>query len=219
MTSVSSDIEGDMVLPATTKTHRLDKGKLQAMAEFHGAMYINNANNSRAAATKHAGRDISAIQLAFPAVQDESIFLAMAAWLSILRNVNDEIEGLDADTAQLALIDSAAILTSSIRSISRSPQRYGGASLDPACDVIRAWTKNFVRQLRGLVPQAVYTSVIDSVLDVWEFMLAGVLVREVSAMDVETIRFRPFVTLLQADLAFVSDGISDNEALQEMEWM
>ncbi|KAK0251391.1 hypothetical protein LTR91_025096 [Friedmanniomyces endolithicus] len=194
MTSVSSDIEGDMVLPATTKTHRLDKGKLQAMAEFHGAMYINNANNSRAAATKHAGRDISAIQLAFPAVQDESIFLAMAAWLSILRNVNDEIEGLDADTAQLALIDSAAILTSSIRSISRSPQRYGGASLDPACDVIRAWTKNF-------------------------FMLAGVLVREVSAMDVETIRFRPFVTLLQADLAFVSDGISDNEALQEMEWM
>ncbi|KAK1815550.1 hypothetical protein LTR12_010015 [Friedmanniomyces endolithicus] len=189
------------------------------MAQFHGAMYINNDNDSRAAAAKHAERDITAIHLGFPAVQDQSILFAMAAWLSVLRNVNDEVDRLDADTAQLALTDSAAMLTSSIRSSSRSPQRYGGACLDPACDAIRAWTKNFVRHLRGLVPQAVYADVIHSVLDVWEVMLAELLVRDRSAGDVETIGFRPFFILFQADLAFDREGVSEDEALLEMEWM
>ncbi|KAK5141908.1 hypothetical protein B0A54_16111 [Friedmanniomyces endolithicus] len=197
------------------------------MAEFHGAMYINNDNLTRVAATKNAERDITAIYLAFPAVQVESILLAMAAWLSVLRNVNDEVERLDANTAQLALTDSAAILTSSIRSSSRSPQRYGGACLDPACDVIRAWTKNFVRQLRGLVPQAVYMHVIGSVLDVWDVMLAEVLVRDASAVDVEayledrtgTIGFRPFIVLLQADVSSDRGGLLEERGLQEMEWM
>ncbi|KAK0253560.1 hypothetical protein LTR48_001411 [Friedmanniomyces endolithicus] len=208
MISVSSDIEGDIVLPATTKTHRLDKEKLQAMAEFHGAMYINNDNLTRVAATKNAERDITAIYLAFPAVQVESILLAMAAWLSVLRNVNDEVERLDANTAQLALTDSAAILTSSIRSSSRSPQRYGGACLDPACD-------------------AVYMHVIGSVLDVWDVMLAEVLVRDASAVDVEayledrtgTIGFRPFIVLLQADVSSDRGGLLEERGLQEMEWM
>ncbi|KAK0969861.1 hypothetical protein LTR91_016120 [Friedmanniomyces endolithicus] len=166
----------------------MEKGKLQAIAEFHGAMYINNDNLSRVAATKHAERDIAAIQLAFPAVQDESILLAMAAWLSVLRNVNDEIERLDADTAQLALTDSGAILASSMRSSSRGPQ---------------------------------------SVLDVWDVMLAGVLVRDVSAVDVETdvevqartIGYRPFFILLQADFSFHGMGHLNDEVLQETEWM
>ncbi len=222
-----SDIEGDILLTAAPKAGRMEKGKLQAIAEFHGAMYINNDNLSRVAATKHAERDIAAIQLAFPAVQDESILLAMAAWLSVLRNVNDEIERLDADTAQLALTDSGAILASSMRSSSRGPQRYGGACLDPACDSIRAWTKNFVRQLRGLVPHAVYMDVVDSVLDVWDVMLAGVLVRDVSAVDVETdvevqartIGYRPFFILLQADFSFHGMGHLNDEVLQETEWM
>ncbi len=222
-----SDIEGDILLPAPPKACRMDKGRLQAMAEFHGAMYINNDNLTRVAATKNAERDITSIHLAFPAVQDQSILLAMAAWLSVLRNVKDEVERLDADIAQLALTDSAAILTSSIRSSSRSPQRYGGACLNPACDPTRAWTKNFVRQLRGLVPHAVYTTVNGSVLDVWEVMLAGVLVREMSAVDIgtslgvrtRTIGFRPFFLLLQVDLAFARDGVSEDETLQEMAWM
>ncbi|KAK1808008.1 hypothetical protein LTR12_017640 [Friedmanniomyces endolithicus] len=195
------------------------------MAEFHGAMYINNANDSRATATKHAERDITAIRLAFPAIQNESILLAMAAWPSVLRNVNDELERLETDSAQLALTDSAAILASSMRSSSRGPQRYGGACLDPACDVIRAWTKNSVRQLRGLVPQAVYMHVIGSVLDVWDVMLAEVLVRDAPAVDVEayledrtgTIGFRPFIVLLQADVSFDRGGLLEERGLQEME--
>ncbi len=99
--------------------------------------------------------------------------------------------------------------------------------MDPACDSIRAWTKNFVRQLRGLVPHAVYMDVVDSVLDVWDVMLAGVLVRDVSAVDVETdvevqartIGYRPFFILLQADFSFHGMGHLNDEVLQETEWM
>ncbi|TKA79830.1 hypothetical protein B0A55_02786 [Friedmanniomyces simplex] len=203
----------------------MDKEKFRAMAEFHAAMYINNSNDSRAPALKNAQRDIAAIELAFPAVQDESILLAMAAWLSFLCSVDDEVERLDVDTAELALSDSATILTSSLRSNERSSQRYGGACLDPACDAIRAWTKNFIRQLRGLVPLAVYNRLIDSVLDVLEAMLAEVLLRQTSAVDIETyllvrtrtVGLRPFFVLLQADLQLDVGGPSSDSALHALE--
>ncbi|KAK5676859.1 hypothetical protein LTS10_010623 [Elasticomyces elasticus] len=191
-------------------------------------MYINKETESTIstiALYQKAERDVAAIWLAFPDLQNENTALAMAAWLALLCNVDDEIDRLDADTAQLALSDSAAILASSMRSNERSPQRYGGACLNPACDPVRAWTKNFVRQLRGLVPQAVYVNVVNNVLDVWEALQDEANLREDAVGDVgsylevrtRTVGLRPFFDLLQADLQLEDDELAQEPSIWQLE--
>ncbi|KAK3642965.1 hypothetical protein LTR56_008834 [Elasticomyces elasticus] len=218
-------IEQHLLLPAAPRTRRMDEDKIRAMAEFHAAMYINKETKSTVLLLQKAERDVAAIWLAFPDLQNESTVLAMAAWLALLCNVDDEIERLDANTAQLALSDSAAILASSMRNNERSPQRYSGACLNPACDSIRAWTKNFVRQLRGLVPQAVYINVVNNVLDVWEALQDEAYLREDAVSDVgsyleirtRTVGLRPFFDLLQADLQLDDDELAREPVIWQLE--
>ncbi|KAK3650570.1 hypothetical protein LTR56_006275 [Elasticomyces elasticus] len=219
------NIEQHLLLPAAPRTHCMDKDKIRAMAEFHAAMYIKKETESTISLYQKAEGDVAAIWLAFPDLQNESTVLAMAAWLALLCNVDDEIERLDADTAQLALIDSASILASSTKNNERGPQRYGGACLNPACDSIRAWTKNFVRQLRGLVPQAVYINVVNNVLDIWEALQDELYLREEAVSDIEsyleirtrTVGLRPFFDLLQADLQLEDDELAREPVIWQLE--
>ncbi|KAK4962480.1 hypothetical protein LTR10_000106 [Elasticomyces elasticus] len=219
------NIEQHLLLPGAPRTRRMDKDKIRAMAEFQAAMYTNKEMESTISLYQKAEKDVAAIWLAFPDLQSESTVLAMAAWLALLCNVDDEIERLDANTAQLALSDSAAILASSMRNNERRPQRYGGACLNPACDSIRAWTKNFVRQLRGLVPQAVYINVVNNVLDVWEALQDEAYLQEEPVSDIEsyleirtrTVGLRPFFDLLQADLQLEDDELAREPSIWQLE--
>jgi len=71
--SMLPNIEQHLLLPAAPRTHCMDKDKIRAMAEFHAAMYIKKETESTISLYQKAERDVAAIWLAFPDLQNERI--------------------------------------------------------------------------------------------------------------------------------------------------
>lgn len=160
----------EIYLPRNARRDMMNKEDPGRLAVAHSVFYLKDCSDSRAKASKRAAADIAAIRMAFPDVRNSETVLAMAAWFALLCNVDDEVERMDSDASQLALIDSISILEASPRNGRRSLVGHGGACLDPAYDRIRALTKTFVRQVRRLVARSVYADIANSIGDVWDAM-------------------------------------------------
>ncbi|KAK4580274.1 hypothetical protein LTR86_000477 [Recurvomyces mirabilis] len=198
-----------LVLPLTPPgKHGIPvEGVLNSLAEQH-AIFYEASLDTRLDAVKYAYRDITTICRAFPAVQSERFILAMAAWFSLLCQVDDIIEELDANLAHTALADSIAILKSNTRVYQGRLVDHDGRFVNPECNRICALTRTFVRHLRELVPASIFIKVANDVLDVWKNMGLERVVKDGPAPDVEsyislksrTIGLSPFFDILQAEL-------------------
>ncbi|KAK3672848.1 hypothetical protein LTR78_007201 [Recurvomyces mirabilis] len=198
-----------LLLPLTPpEEHGItDEGALKSLAEQH-AIFYEASLDTRLDAVNYAYRDITTTCRAFPAVRSERFILAMAAWFSLLCQVDDIIEELDANLAQAALADSIAILKSNTKVYQGRLLDYDGGFVNPGCNQICALTKTFVRHLRELVPASIFIKVANDVLDVWENMGLERVVKDGPAPDVEsyislksrTIGLSPFFDILQAEL-------------------
>lgn len=149
----------------------------------------------------------------------------MATWFALLCAVDDEVERMDAQAAELAIASSVVALRASVNPEERKDSIYSPACVDCGTRLTLALTKAFASQLRGLVPRTLYESLVKKIVDVWQAMAIERELRGQSAVEqAEYLRVRsctvglePFFVLLEHALRSDTSDSNVRLVLEELQ--
>ncbi|KAK4618712.1 hypothetical protein CLAFUW4_12624 [Fulvia fulva] len=197
-----------------------------SLAGRHAKLYVAADLSPAEDALKKATLDVASVMKCFPAVTSEAIILAMAAWYTTLCHIDDAVENLESEAAQLALAHAIYILRNASWCNPPMPgeTNHEGDTQDMFMARVLSATVAYCSRLQDLLPCTVQSKLRAASIDTLDALALEHKWRHRSSINesaylsirTKTIGVTPFFLLVRYNFDHDSSFLTQNVELESL---